>query len=128
LLPRAAFQDNAVLYTRCDVTDNLGVHMSYYRYHVFFCTNLREDGRACCASRDAQAVRDYAKERVKALGLAGKGGVRVNNAGCLDRCEEGPCVVVYPEGIWYTYVDREDIDEIIHEHLQHGRVVKRLQI
>ncbi len=128
LLRYAAFQDNGALYTRCGMSDNLCVHMSYYRYHVFFCTNLREDGRPCCASHDAQAVRDYAKERVKALGLAGKGGVRVNNAGCLDRCEEGPCIVVYPEGTWYTYVDREDIDEIIREHLQHGRVVKRLQI
>jgi (2Fe-2S) ferredoxin len=73
-------------------------------------------------------MRDYAKERVKALGLAGKGQVRVSNAGCLDRCEEGPCVVIYPEATWYTYVDREDIDEIISEHLQKGRVVERLKI
>ena len=100
----------------------------YYRYHVFFCTNLREDGRACCAARGAQAMRDYAKERIKALGLDGPGQVRVNNAGCLDRCEEGPCVVVYPEGVWYSYVDREDIDEIIDSHLRQGRPVERLKI
>jgi (2Fe-2S) ferredoxin len=102
--------------------------MSYYRYHVFFCTNRRDDGRPCCGPHDAQSMRDYAKERVKALGLAGKGQVRVSNAGCLDRCEEGPCVVIYPEATWYTYVDREDIDEIISEHLQKGRVVERLKI
>jgi (2Fe-2S) ferredoxin len=102
--------------------------MSYYRYHVFFCTNQRDDGRACCANHGSPALRDYAKQRVKDLGLGGKGGVRVNNAGCLDRCEEGPVVVVYPEGTWYTYVDREDIDEIIEEHLIHGRVVERLRI
>jgi (2Fe-2S) ferredoxin len=102
--------------------------MSYYRYHVFFCTNRRDDGRPCCGTHDAQSMRDYAKERVKALGLAGKGQVRVSNAGCLDRCEEGPCVVIYPEATWYTYVDREDIDEIISEHLQKGRVVERLKI
>jgi (2Fe-2S) ferredoxin len=65
---------------------------------------------------------------VKAKGLAGEGRVRVNTAGCLDRCEEGPCVVVYPEGVWYTYVDKADIDEIVEEHLVNGRVVERLRI
>ncbi len=73
-------------------------------------------------------MRKYAKDKVKQLGLAGPGGVRVNSAGCLDRCEEGPVVVVYPEGTWYTYVDREDIDELIEEHVIGGRVVPRLQI
>ncbi len=101
---------------------------SYYRYHVFFCVNRREDGSACCADHDAQAMRDYAKQRVKALGLDGKGGIRVNSAGCLDRCEEGPVIVVYPQGVWYTYVDREDVDEIIDEHLVKGRIVERLKL
>jgi (2Fe-2S) ferredoxin len=73
-------------------------------------------------------MRDYAKRRVKELGLAGAGEVRVNQAGCLDRCEEGPCIVVYPEAVWYTYVDRADIDEIIAEHLGNGRWVERLRI
>lgn len=100
----------------------------YYRYHVFFCVNLREDGSDCCQNFASQQMRDYAKQRTKELGLAGPGGVRVNNAGCLDRCGEGPCVVVYPDGIWYTWVDREDVDELIEEHLVHGRVVERLRI
>jgi (2Fe-2S) ferredoxin len=73
-------------------------------------------------------MRDYAKSRVKELGLAGQGQVRVNQAGCLDRCEEGPVCVVYPEGVWYTYVDEEDVDEIIESHLVNGKPVKRLQI
>ena len=102
--------------------------MSYYERHVFFCTNLREDGSACCQRFDALGMRDYMKQRSKELGLAGRGGVRINTAGCLDRCEEGPVIVVYPEGVWYTYVDREDLDEIIREHLQNGRVVERLRI
>jgi (2Fe-2S) ferredoxin len=102
--------------------------VDYYRYHVFFCVNERADGSACCQRFEAQAMRDYAKQRSKSLGLAGKGGVRINTAGCLDRCDEGPVIVVYPEGVWYTYVDREDIDEILQEHLVHGRVVERLQI
>jgi (2Fe-2S) ferredoxin len=102
--------------------------MSFYRRHVFFCCNERTDGRPCCQSKGASAMRDYAKQRVKALGLAGPGKARVNQAGCLDRCEEGPCVVVYPEAVWYTYVDRADIDEILEEHVRHGRIVERLRI
>lgn len=101
---------------------------AYYRHHLFFCTNQREPGAACCANFDAQKMRDYAKQKVKALGLTGKGGVRVNNAGCLDRCTEGPVLVVYPEGTWYTYIDEADIDEIVEEHVLHGREVARLKI
>ena len=102
--------------------------MSYYERHVFFCCNQRDEGKACCNSHGAQEVRDYAKDRIKSLGLAGPGKVRVNMAGCLDRCEEGPVIVIYPEEVWYTYVDREDVDEIIDEHLTHGCVVERLKI
>jgi (2Fe-2S) ferredoxin len=100
--------------------------MSYYQHHVFFCLNQRSNGEACCAQHDAQAVFDHCKSRVKAEGLAGPGGVRVNKAGCLDRCAGGPVVVVYPEATWYTFVDRSDIDEIVDEHLKNGRVVERL--
>ena len=102
--------------------------MSYYQRHVFFCTNQREGGENCCNNHCASEMRAYAKDRVKALKLAGTGKVRVNNAGCLDRCDEGPVMVIYPEDVWYTYVDKEDIDEIISEHLQHGRIVDRLKI
>ena len=102
--------------------------MSFYQRHVFFCCNQRHNGDACCNDHGAEAMRDYAKAKVKALGLSGPGRVRVNMAGCLDRCEEGPCVVVYPDAVWYTYIDRHDVDEIIEEHLQNGRVVERLRI
>lgn len=102
--------------------------MSYYKYHVFFCTNQRESGELCCGQCNAGEIRDYTKARIKELGLAGEGKVRINTAGCLDRCELGPVLVVYPDEVWYTYVDREDIDEIIVEHLQHGRIVSRLVI
>ena len=102
--------------------------MSYYQYHVFFCTNLRADGSECCQRFGAQGLRDYAKQRCKELGLTGKGRVRIHTAGCLDRCAEGPVIAVYPEAVWYTYIDQEDIDEIIEEHLQNGRVVERLRI
>jgi (2Fe-2S) ferredoxin len=102
--------------------------MSYYKHHVFFCCNQRKPGEACCNDRGAAELRNYAKDRVKALKLNGKGRVRINSAGCLDRCDEGPVIVVYPEEIWYTYVDKADIDEIVEEHLVHGRVVERLRI
>ncbi len=73
-------------------------------------------------------MRAYVKSRVKEMGLAGAGRVRINTAGCLDRCEEGPCLVVYPEGVWYTFVDESDLDEIIDSHLLEGRVVERLRL
>ncbi|WP_374993202.1 (2Fe-2S) ferredoxin domain-containing protein, partial [Burkholderia multivorans] len=81
-----------------------------------------------CAQCDAQTMQEYAKKRVKELGLAGAGKVRINKAGCLDRCEEGPVMVVYPEGTWYTYVDKADIDEIVESHLRDGKIVERLKI
>ena len=102
--------------------------MSYYRHHIFFCLNRREDGRACCADHDSERLQGYAKDRVKQLGLSGAGKVRVNKAGCLDRCEQGPVAVVYPEGVWYTFVDEKDIDEIIDSHLVEGKPVERLRL
>jgi len=101
---------------------------SYYRQHVFICTNQRTDGRACCADKGAQEAQQHAKRRIKQLELNGPGQIRINKSGCLDRCEEGPVLVVYPEGTWYTYVDSTDIDEIIDSHLVGGKVVERLKI
>ena len=100
--------------------------MSYYKHHVFFCLNQRKQGEACCADHDAQAAFDHCKISVKTAGLAGPGGVRINKAGCLDRCAGGPVMVVYPEETWYTYVDKHDLDEIVQSHLTHGKVVQRL--
>ena len=102
--------------------------MSYYQKHVFFCTNVLEGGEPCCSNHGAQEMRDYAKKKIKALDLNGRGKIRINSAGCLDRCGEGPVLVVYPEAVWYTYVDKEDIDEIVDRHLVNGKVVERLKI
>ncbi len=102
--------------------------MSHYAKHIFFCLNRRDEGRACCAEHRADALQAYAKDRVKALGLNGPGKVRVNKAGCLDRCELGPVAVVYPEAIWYTFVDEHDIDEIVESHLRDGKPVERLRL
>ena len=99
---------------------------SYYKYHVFFCTNKREDGKSCCQDYNADAVREFAKGVIKSQGLQKKGGVRINSAGCLNRCAEGPALVVYPDATWYTYVDQEDVEEIIESHLKGGKLVERL--
>lgn len=100
---------------------------SYYERHIFFCLNQRSGGEDCCAQHKAQEAFDRCKSQVKSLGLAGPGKVRVNKAGCLDRCAGGPIAVVYPEAVWYSYVDASDIDEIVTSHLRDGVVVKRLQ-
>ena len=100
--------------------------MSYYERHIFFCLNQRDNGEECCIQHNSQVGFDHCKSRVKAEKLAGPGGVRVNRAGCLDRCAGGPVAVVYPEAVWYTYVDQHDIDEIVDSHLKNGRVVERL--
>lgn len=99
---------------------------SYFQRHIFFCLNERSNGEACCAQHDALAAFDRCKTLVKAAGLAGPGQVRVNKAGCLDRCAAGPVAVVYPEAVWYSYVDASDIDEIVESHLKNGQVVQRL--
>lgn len=99
--------------------------MSHFEHHVFFCTNQRAPGESCCNQFGASALRDYTKDKVKALGLPG---VRINSAGCLGRCDQGPALVIYPAAVWYTYLDQSDLDEIITSHLQHGQVVERLKI
>ena len=102
--------------------------MTYYSKHLFFCTNQRDDGRPCCSRHGALQIRNYLKNRVKELGLTGPGGIRINTAGCLDRCDKGPVIVVYPDAVWYTYVDREDVEEILLQHLIGGEPVERLML
>lgn len=98
----------------------------YFEAHVFACTNRRPDGhkRGSCAAHGSEKLRDYMKARSKELGLEGR--IRINAAGCLDRCELGPTLVIYPEGVWYTYASPADVDEILQTHLIEGRRVDRL--
>jgi (2Fe-2S) ferredoxin len=99
----------------------------YYEAHVFCCTNRRPAGhpRGCGADKGAEELRDYMKGRAKELGLKK---VRINNAGCLDRCELGPTVVIYPEGVWYSVATRDDVDEVLKTHLVEGGRVRRLML
>jgi (2Fe-2S) ferredoxin len=98
----------------------------FYQSHVFLCTNRRPDGhkRGSCAAKDSEKLRDYMKARAKELGIPG---TRINAAGCLDRCELGPTLVIYPEGVWYSVHSRADVDEILDTHLiKQGRVERLL--
>lgn len=101
--------------------------MSFYNPHVFCCTNRRPDDhpRGSCAARGGEELRQYLKEKMKQAGVPQ---TRINAAGCLDQCENGPVLVVYPEGIWYRAQTRADIDRIVTEHFIGGVVVADLQL
>lgn len=97
-----------------------------YDHHVFVCTNSRPPGhpRPCCAAKGAEEIREKLKALVKARGLASR--VRINSAGCLDHCETGVSIVVYPENVWYGRVTALDVEEIVTRHLEGGNAVERL--
>jgi len=96
--------------------------------HVFVCVNERPAGhpKGCCLHRGGQEVRDALKKELAARGLADR--IRANNAGCLDQCEHGVAVVVYPEQVWYGGVTPADVPELVEQHLVGGRPVERLMI
>jgi (2Fe-2S) ferredoxin len=102
--------------------------MSHYKHHVFFCTNKRDNGRKCCSDGNAEGMLAYAKKRAKELSLNGPGKARVNASGCMERCALGPTIAVYPEGVWYTYRNEKDVEEILTEHVVNGRIVERLRL
>lgn len=98
-----------------------------YTRHVFVCTNRRPDGspRGCCASKGSEDLRLAIKKELDAQDIRN---VRINTAGCLDACERGMAVVVYPEGTWYGPVTPEDVKELVTAHLKDGQPVERLRI
>lgn len=102
--------------------------MDFYTRHIFFCNNQRQDGKACCSQLDAERMYRYAKDKCRADGTMGAGKIGISESRCLGRCEHGPVAVVYPNNIWYQYIDEDDVDDIINEHLIGGKAVKRLQI
>ncbi len=102
--------------------------MPPYERHVFVCENLRppEDARGCCSAKGSREIRALLKKRVKEAGLAGR--VRINASGCLDQCDTGVTIVVYPEAVWYGHVTLDDVDEIFRSHILEGRPVERLRL
>lgn len=102
--------------------------MPSYTHHIFVCENIRaaDDPRGSCGAKGSADIRAAMKKEIASCGL--KGSVRANSAGCLDQCEKGPTVVVYPEGIWYGGVTVDDVHEIIQSHIVEGKPVERLLI
>ena len=111
----------------CCSKGEIGVNSEtlYYKKHIFCCVNKRSEGlpRGCCESGGASKLRGYLKAKVNMLGIKD---IRVNASQCLDRCELGPTMVIYPEGVWYTYRTTEDLDEILESHIHGGEKVQRL--
>ena len=102
--------------------------MSYYTKHVFVCTNQKPSGKVCCANSGGELLFDYLKSQLIERGLHGEGQIRVSKSGCLGRCGLGPCIVIYPEGVWYACASPSDIDELISQHMVLGKVVEHLLI
>ena len=102
--------------------------MNYYKKHVFLCTNQKPPGKPCCANSGGDEFFAYMKAKLVELDLFGSDKIRISKSGCLGRCKLGPCLVVYPESIWYSYSSFADLDTIITEHLIADRPVETLQI
>jgi len=102
--------------------------MPHFDKHIFICTNRRDPSnpKGSCAAKGSEQVRERFKKELAERGL--KGRMRANAAGCLDQCENGCTVVVYPEQVWYGHVTPDDVLEIIEEHLLHDRPVERLRL
>jgi (2Fe-2S) ferredoxin len=102
--------------------------MPRFNKHIFVCENKREpgDARGCCNEKGSAEIREQFKKKIKELGLNTQ--MRANSAGCLDACEHGPVIVVYPEQVWYGGVKLEDVEEIVQKHLINNIPVERLQI
>lgn len=102
--------------------------MTFYKKHLFLCTNQKIPGKKCCANTGGAPYFDYLKTKLLEMDMHGPGKIRVSKSGCLGRCSSGPCLVVYPENIWYTYTSFDDIDLIIKSYLKDGKPVKELLI
>jgi len=102
--------------------------LSHYNRHVFVCTNQKPAGKPCCANTGGEEFFDYLKTRLLELDMFGPGKIRVSKSGCLGRCASGPCIVVYPEGLWFRYESEADIDTIIETCLVNNQIAENLLI
>ena len=105
-----------------------GSILPVFKHHVFVCHNTRPEGapRPSCTTDGKSELHTQLQQHSKAAGLGNT--VRINKSGCLDQCEHGPTIVVYPEAVWYGHVKPEDAAEIVQQHLINGRPVERLRL
>jgi (2Fe-2S) ferredoxin len=99
-----------------------------YEKHIFICTNQRAEGahRKSCGEGHGMEIVDAFKKRLKELNLPMK--LRAQKSGCLDICDFGQTIAIYPEGVFYAGVELRDVEEIIQEHIVNNRVVERLKL
>lgn len=99
-----------------------------YQQHIFICTNRRDPNnpKGSCANRNSEEICNAFKKELAERGLRGE--MRANSSGCLDQCEHGPTVVVYPEGVWYQVKTVDEVKEVVEEHLVNGRPVEKLRL
>ena len=97
----------------------------FFEAHILCCCNQRPEGhpRSCCADRGG---REFMETIAKRIAQSGLDNVTVTESGCMERCELGPTMVIYPDAVWYSYANQDDIDEIIESHLKGGKPVDRL--
>jgi (2Fe-2S) ferredoxin len=106
----------------------IGDFIMFYTRHIFFCGNRKLKNETGCGYFGGDEAFNFAKTHLTSLNMWGEGKFRASKSGCLGRCSEAPVCVVYPDGVWYSYVDLEDVQEIIDKHLLHGEIVERLRI
>lgn len=100
--------------------------LNYYLKHIFICTNQKADGKQCCASSGGKVFFEYLKKKLVEMDLHGPDKIRLSQSGCLGRCSLGPTIVIYPEGVWYSYSTFEDLDDIVATHLVKGKILEKL--
>lgn len=101
--------------------------MLLYEKHIFICINSRDNDPArSCGPKGGEEIHKAFKEKLAKLGLAAK--VRANKAGCLNACQQGVALVIYPQGIWYGHVTLSDVDEIIEKSIIKNEIIKRLEL
>ncbi len=99
----------------------------FYTKHIFFCTNKKADETGC-GYLGAEEAFTFTKTYLKSLNMWGEGKLRASKSGCLGRCVDGPVCIIYPDGVWYTYIDEVDLKDIIEQHLLNNKIVERLKI
>ena len=101
----------------------------FYDMHIFCCTNVRPSSspRGSCARKNSVKLREYMKQELKKIS-SNRVKIRVNASGCLDRCSLGPVMVIYPDGVWYSFQNKQDVDDIIQNHIMQNTLVERLMI